>query len=387
MALKTTGLVAARREDSAGNQREVFLVLRSYCKGLVMDRAHIAQAYALWEKARAGHKNAWRVPKEYGSADALIDELVAEIDGRCLKLRPIKRYEHIEPTNGKTRIIGVESVKQQVLDYAIVLALQPMLAAKIGHWQVAGVPGRGQCAARNAMRKWVQEGGYHVKLAIRQCYPSISHKVVRRMVRKYVRSTDVLYCVDAILDTYGEGLEIGSYFSLQMAILVVSFGYHHLEGLGKKRRGKWVPLITHQVWHMDDGLILARDKRNLKVAIRSLERYMREEFGLEFKPWKVARTDDIEPLDMGGFVVREGRCTLRAPIFKRAKRAFARFRRLPSLRLAQRVCSYWGWITNTDSDGFILRNNLRKLFKVARSITSRAGKAEQRCIQPKALPS
>lgn len=360
--------------------------MKSYCKGLVMDRAHIARAYDEWSHAKAGHKNAWRVPKEHGSADALIDELVREIDGRCLRLRPIKRYEHREPTNGKVRTIGVESVKQQVLDYAIVLALEPMLVAKIGNWQVAGIKGKGQKACKHAMRKWVHEGGYHVKLDIKQCYPSISHKVVRDIMRKYVRSTDVLYCVDAILDTYGEGLEIGSYFSLQMANLVISFGYHHLESLGKQRRGKWAPLITHQLWHMDDGLIMAKDKRNLKMAVRSLVRYMHDKFGLSFKAWKVATTDEIEPLDMGGFVVRCDRCTLRAPIFKRAKRAFVRFRKRRTLRLAYRVVSYWGWLASTDSDGFILRHGLNRLFRIARGIVSRAGRTEQ-CSIPRALPS
>lgn len=360
--------------------------MKSYCKGFVMDRAHLARAYDEWSHAKAGHKNAWRVPKEHGSADALIDELVREIDGRCLTLRPIKRYVHKEPTNGKIRTIGVESVKQQVLDYAIVLAMEPLLSAKIGYWQVAGVKGKGQKACKHAMRQWVHEGGYHVKLDIKQCYPSISHKVVRDIVYKYVRSTDVLYCVDAILDTYDLGLEIGSYFSLQMANLVVSFGYHYLEGLHKVRRGKSVPLITHQLWHMDDGLIMGRDKRNLKMAVRQLVRYMRDTFGLSFKPWKVAPTDEIEPLDMGGFVVREGRCTLRAPIFKRAKRAFARFGKHHTLRLAYRVVSYWGWLISTDSDGFILRNGLNRLFRIARGIVSRAERTKQ-CITPRALPS
>ena len=362
--------------------------MKSYCKGLVMDRDHIERAYETWLHATAGHKNAWRIKREYGSADRLIDELADEIEGRCLNLRPIRRYEHVEPINGKIRTIGVESVKQQVLDYAVVAALTPLLSAKIGYWQVAGVKGKGQVACKKAMRKWVLDGGYHVKLDIRKCYPSISHKVVRQIMSKYVRSQDVLYCVSAILDTYDMGgLEIGSYFSLQMANLVVSFGYHYLEGLGKYRRGKWVPLITHQLWHLDDGLIMARDKRNLKVAVRSLIRYMREEFGLEFKPWKVAQTSEAEPLDMGGYVVREGRCTLRASIFKRAKRAFARFRRFRSVHLACRVVSYWGWLVNTDSDGFILRNGLNRLFRIARRIISRAGKAEQWTTALEALPS
>lgn len=328
--------------------------MKSYCKGLVMDREHIAKAYGLWLRATAGHKNAWRVTKEYGGAEALIDELEREIYERSLDLKPIHRYRHREPTNGKIRIIGVESVKQQVLDYAVVLAMKPLLGAKLGFYQVAGVPGKGQLACKRAMRKWVHEGGYHAKLDIKQCYPS--------------------------------GLEIGSYFSLQMANLVLSFAYHHIEGLRKERRGMSVPLVTHQLWHLDDALLISPDKRNLKMAVRSLVRYMREELGLTVKPWKIARTSDAEPLDMGGFVVRKHSCTLRSQIFLRATRAFRRFAKRRTLRLALRVCSYWGWLVHSDSDDVILGNGFNRLFRKARAIISRAGKAEPWSI-PKALPS
>lgn len=363
------------------------MVLKSYCKGLVITRGDVAAAYEKWRRALAGHKNAWRVEAEHGSADALIDELAREISQRSLTLRPIHRYERVEPTNGKRRIIGVESVKQQVLDYAVIGALEPFLSAKIGYWQVAGVPGKGQASCRRALRKWVREGGYHVKIDVKQCYPSISHEVVRKIMHKYVRSADILYCVDAILATYDMGgLEIGSYFSLQVANLVLSFAYHHIDGLCKERRGKSVRLISHQIWHMDDGLILGRDKRNLRMAVRSLVRYMRDELGLTIKPWKIARTGEEEPLDLGGFVVRPSRTTMRAGTFIRAKRAFRRFARHHSLRLARRICSYWGLLKHTDSDGFIARNNIYKLLRLARAIVSRAGKAEQWSV-PLAQPS
>lgn len=342
-----------------------------------MDRSHIAKAYDLWLRAAAGRKNQWRIAKEHGGADPLIDELAEEIGRRCLQLRPIHRYKHCEPTNGKVRIIGVESAKQQVLDYAIVLAIQPLLDAKLGFWQVAGIPGKGQLACKRAMRKWVREGGYHVKLDVRQCYSSISHHVVKRIIVGYVRSPDVLYCIDAVLATYGEGLEIGSYFSLQMANLVLSFVYHHLEALHKMRRGRSVPLIAHQLWHMDDALIIGPDKRNLKMAVHSATRYMSSELGLEVKPWKIAKTGDAEPLDMGGFIVRNGRCTLRASVFLRAARAFRRFAKSKSRRLAQRVCSYWGWLINTDSDALILGNSFNQLFRIARGIISRAERGGQ----------
>lgn len=363
------------------------MVLKSYCKGLAMDRDHVMLAYDAWRAATAGHKNAWRIKEEYGSVDALVDEVANEISSRSITLRPIYRYEHVEPTNGKRRTIGVESVKQQVLDYAVVLALKPMLDAKMGYWQVASVPGKGQIACRNIMRKWVKEGGYHVKLDVRKCYPSISHDVVMRILRKYVKSADVLYVAEAILATYDQGgLEIGSYFSLQMANLVLSFGYHHVEGLHKERRGKKVALVSHQLWFMDDVLLTGPDKRNLKMAARSLERYMRKELGLAIKPWKICKTGDAEPLDMGGFVVREGRVTMRPAIFMRATRAFRRFARRHTLRLAYRVCSYWGWLRHIDADNYIRRNRLNESFSLARRIISRAGK-ERTWTETAALPS
>ena len=138
------------------------MVLKSYCKGLVITRGDVAAAYEKWRRALAGHKNAWRVEAEHGSADALIDELAREISQRSLTLRPIHRYERVEPTNGKRRIIGVESVKQQVLDYAVIGALEPFLSAKIGYWQVAGVPGKGQASCRRA--PWTAARGQVLKV-------------------------------------------------------------------------------------------------------------------------------------------------------------------------------------------------------------------------------
>lgn len=108
-----------------------------------MDEALVISAYESWLDSKAGKKNAWRVPQEHGSASALIQEIVREVETRSLTFRPIKRYRHREPTNGKLRIIGVESVKQQVCDYVAVTAMSRLLDAKVGFWQVSSVPGKG----------------------------------------------------------------------------------------------------------------------------------------------------------------------------------------------------------------------------------------------------
>lgn len=342
--------------------------LKSYCKGLRIDEAFVARAYDQWAHARAGRKNAWRVTDEHGSSQALVSEIAREVADRSLSFRPIKRYQHIEPTNGKARVIGIESVKQQVCDYAAVLALEDLLAAKVGFWQVASVRGKGQVMAANACRRWVRRGGYYVHLDVRKCYPSISAEVVMGILKRYVRSADVLYLCRCLLDTYGGGLEIGSYFALRMAQLVLSFGYHEVEGMCKYRRGRRYALVAHQLWYADDIYLFSADKRDLRKAARALARFLREGFGLSLKPWKVCRASDDEPIDAVGFTVRKGRTTLRSSLFLRACRVFRRYKRKPDIARARRVTSYWGWFCQSDSASVVRCNGFGGIARHARAL-------------------
>ena len=108
--------------------------MKTYCRGLTIDRAIVEEAYREWLEAPAGKKNGWRVAREYGGADALIDEVADEIRGRRLSFRPIHRYDHVEHTNGKVRTIGVASIKQQLVDYVVVHCCEEFLSARAGHY-------------------------------------------------------------------------------------------------------------------------------------------------------------------------------------------------------------------------------------------------------------
>ena len=346
--------------------------MKSYCKGLRVDEALVISAYESWLDSKAGKKNAWRVPQEHGSASALIGEIVHEVETRSLAFRPIKRYRHREPTNGKLRIIGVESVKQQVCDYVAVAAMSRLLDAKVGFWQVSSVPGKGQLMAAHAVRRWSQEGGYYVHMDVRKCYPSIKADVVMMLLRRYVRSPDVLYIAESLLATYGGGLEIGSYFSLRMAQLVLSFGYHEVESMRKVRRNANVPLVTHQLWYADDIYLFGRDKRDLRSAARKLQRFLLKGFDLHVKPWKISRISNEEPVDVVGYTVRRNRTTLRGSLFLRACRALRRYRRSPTLKRARRATSYGGWFRHADCVDVWRDNGFNKVFRQARAHISAA---------------
>lgn len=345
--------------------------MKTYCRRLDIGREHVAYAYERWRQNESGRRNHWRVSREYGGEDALIDEILSEVRSRTLSFEPIRRERRTDPSSGKLRVIGIAGVKQQVCDYLAVTLMEGLLRARTGFYQCANERGKGLRLCRGAIRRWSRFGGYHVKLDVRKCYPSVRTDLVASILRRYVASEDVLYVCDALLATYDGGLEIGSYFSLRMCQLVLSFAYHYVESLGKRRRGRWVPLVRHQVWHLDDILLVGPDKRDLKVATRELGRYMRDELGLELKPWKVARTSEAEPLDMGGYRASGGRVVLRRGLFLRCSRAFTRFERRPTITLARRVVSYWGWLSHGDCSELVRRRRLGRAFSRARHMVSR----------------
>lgn len=355
--------------------------MRTYCRGLAIDREIVAEAYREWCEAPAGKKNVWRVAREYGSAAKLIDEVAEEIAARTLSFKPIHRYEHFEPTSGKTRTIGISSVKQQLVDYVVVHCCADLLRARAGYYQASSVKGKGATFAMRTIKRWVSGGGprFFAKLDVRKCYPSTRHDVVLGIFRKYVASADVLYCVESLLATYaGGGLEIGSYFSLRAEQLVLSFAYHHVEGLHKERRGKKRALVAHQLWYMDDALLMSNDKRDLKAAIRSLERYMAEELGLTLKPWKICRVGEDEPIDMAGYVVRPSHVEVRAGTFLRGMRAFRRFARKPGLKRARRVTSYMGYFKHADCQRLMEDNDMHATMRAARRYVSRSAHGKDR---------
>lgn len=332
-------------------------------------------AYDEWRRHEAGRKNEWRVIEEHGSPEALVAEIARDANALTLRFDPIKTKPRRE--GGKVRDIGIEPVKQQVCGYVADAALSGLVSAKMGFWQVSR-PGMGQFKGGRAAQRWLRSCAYHVHADVRKCYDSTSTAVVMRILRKLVRNEVVLHVCEAVMASYPGGhLMIGSYFSMRMAHLVLSYGYHFVEQLGKVRRGKRYALVKHQVWYADDIWLFGDDKRDLKRAVRELDRYMRREFGLSLKPWKVCRTGDDEPADVAGAVARPRRLVVRACTFLKARRALFRFRRKPrSIQLARRLVSYFGWLKNTDCLRFCERNRaFRAVARAKRLISANERKA------------
>lgn len=340
--------------------------MKTYLRNYELTFKDVLNAYYKWTKSRSGHKNGNIVNENYGNGHNLCVDIYRQIKDRSLSFIPIRYYERTEPNNGKVRLIGVQSIKQQVCDYLIVHMLQDMLNAKLGYYQCASVPNKGQVFAMKHLSKWYDEGGYFVKLDVRKCYPSIDQSVLLNFLKKHIGCEDLLYVCESILATYEGGLNIGSYFSQYMANLVLSIAYHHVETLYKVRRGVRKNLVTHQLWYMDDCIMFSKSKHDLAIAAKDVERFMRDFLHLELKPWKICKCG-FDDLDMVGYVMRSNTVRLRKSTWRRARRAFSRYSRAPCLRRAFRLISYWGFLKWTDG---AFNTNNSKLFIEARKMIS-----------------
>lgn len=339
-------------------------------------------------------------------ADSLMDKAAKriewEIKNRKVTFPEIRYSVRYDGNSGKLREIGVESIKQQIYDYVAVNALMELFERKIGKYQCASVPGRGQVYGKKAIEKWIRKypdkTRVGAKADVRHCYPSINTKKLMKLLRKQVKNEDLLYLVETLIGSYKQGLSIGSYLSQWLCNYYLSFAYQYAQQKlfkVQKRRGqeKRTRLFYKIIFYMDDILILGPRKADVKKAMLMMIQFFREELDLEIKPnWKLFQVDYIgkdgkhhgDCIDMMGYKIYRDRAEVRRSIFLRARRAYLRLRKQVQRRmeialdLAYRCISYFGWFKNSDSTNFKKKYGIEQLMKYAKRRVSIESKIHNR---------
>lgn len=252
----------------------------------------------------------------------------------------------------------------QILDYIAVGGLQELFDAKIGLFQCASLPGKGQSYGKKYVERWVKEKNtvYFVKGDIKKCFPSIPIDRLKQLLQRDIKNDTLLWLTFQLLDMFQGGLSIGSYLSQYLCNYYLSYAYHYAESeLFKTRRTKRngdvrVRLITHMLFYMDDFLLTGSSKKDLRKAMQMLTEYIRTFLGLEVKPnWKISKLSETEPIDMMGFVFRKNRTTIRSRIFLKTRRKFLKAQRILKINctvpmlMAYQCVSGYGWYKSTNS--------------------------------------
>lgn len=311
----------------------------------------------------------------YAPAERIAQESVRRIAKRQLELKAVEIRERIDRSSGKLRMIGKESAMQQIFDHIAVGAAEEVWRRRIVPQQASSIKGRGQLYGTKMIRKWVcaddraarwahkhkraysRKCKYFVKLDVQKCYQSMRAETFMKHFQHDCGNETLLWLWETLLKSHRvdgyEGFMIGALPSQWACQYIMSYVYRYAMDLAKTRRGKRMKLVSHGLIYMDDILLLAPSRKNLKTAVRKVIRYAREQFGLTIKPnWQICRLDDA-PIDMMGYVIHaDGSVTIRPRVFLRARRSALRIMRHDrklTRKLAQRMCSYKGYFTNSDS--------------------------------------
>lgn len=311
--------------------------------------------------------------------DFMCKKFFEEIVEERIALEPIRYEKRIDAGSLKEREIGISSMKQQCFDYIAVNTCMPMFKAKIGHYQCASIPNKGQVFGKAAIETWIrtnpQKCRYIWKGDIRKFYDSVDHEVIKRLLARDIKNKTILYLLYTLIDTYKQGLCIGSYLCQFLANYILSYAYHFVnEFLYVERRGKRIKLVWYVLFYMDDVFMASSSKKNLKKAVKEFEKYLNEVLKLELKPTHQLFPLDSRPIDMMGYKIYTYKTTVRKRIFVKANRTFKKAKKAKQMTLNQayRVVSYNGYFRNSYSYKYIKKIGLDDTLKRAKEVISNA---------------
>lgn len=305
----------------------------------------------------------------YPVVDKICDILREEIISGNISFPKIWYREKIDGSSGKVRRIGIQNVKQQLYDYIAVEGLHPVIC-RIGEYQYASIKSRGTTKGKEVISRWIRnkEMRYFVKLDVRKCFESIDHENLMRFLNRHVKNDYLIRLIQTLIDSFEQGLSIGSYLSQYLCNLYMSTLYHHIkEDLHKTRRGKRINLVKHCLIYMDDILMIGSSRKDLEKATKSVMRKA-SEMGLTIKSNYQVRQIDGNCIDMLGYKIYRTHTEIRGRIFLRVRRSFRRAGKNITLQIAKKCLSYYGYLKHTNSRRIERKWKVRKIIKKCKGV-------------------
>lgn len=331
----------------------------------------------------------------FSAVDTVVDDVFDHIKRQDLSdLPPIIYREKIDPSSGKVRNIGVESIVQQLYDEVADYAIQP-LKRRIGTYQIACLKGKGGALGIRAMKRWMRDKRvrWACQCDIKKCYESTDRVKMMAFLRHIIRgSPRVLWLIETLINTHRRGLNIGCKLSQDLMNIYLSVLYHEMMErtmVVRKRRGREEKhmAVIHTLFQMDDIVLLCVSRKDTEFAFKQL-RKIAGKMGITIKGnWRIFRLDAPNTrgrgksfLDIVGVRFYRGKATLRRRVYIRAQRAFTKAERKRRQhkairkKLAQRVISYYGSLKWTDHYKLWSKYKVNRIVRICKEVISNESK-------------
>lgn len=239
--------------------------------------------------------------------DQYLQRLHDDIMAGTLELSVFSELLIYDHSSHKERFIRVPKFyPDQVLHWAVCLALKPVFMRGMYAYCIGSVPGRGGKCGKKYIEKVYRRDRkvkYAMKTDVRKFFPSVSNEKMKALLRTKIKDKRALALIDAIIDSGGDGLPIGFYTSQWLSNFYLEKVDHYIkEDLH----------IRHYVRNVDDMTFLDTNKRKLHRALRSIMAYLADGgYRCRIKDnWQVFPTA-ARPLDFLGYQFSRGKTMLR----------------------------------------------------------------------------
>ena len=292
-----------------------------------------------------------------------VQYILAHIDLAALKIQQILLAKLYVPSPYVIKTIRDGATKKertihkpkfypdQIIHWALMLQLEPILMRGMYAYTCGSVPGRGTSLGQKTLRKWLDSDykgtKYCLKMDVSKFYPSVNNEVMKGMFRRAVKDADCLRLIDIIIDS-SNGLPIGNYTSQW-------FANFYLQGLDHFIKQQLS--IEYYLRYVDDLVLLGSNKKKLHAARKSVELYLN---GIELKlkrNWQVFKVNSRD-IDFLGFRFFRNKTILRKRNALRIRRRCKKMGQKPyvTYKDASALISYWGWIKRSDSYNFYTKH-------------------------------
>jgi RNA-directed DNA polymerase len=284
-------------------------------------------------KARRGKAEQYGVIAHKKNEEANILMLHEALKEKTYRTSPYTTFKIFEPK--EREIFRLPYYPDRITHHAVMNVLEPVFTACFTADTYSCIKGKGIHAAARAVESALSDvpgTQYCLKLDIRKFYPTINHDILKQLLRRKFKDTDLLWLLDEIIDST-EGLPIGNYLSQYFANFYLTYFDHWV---------KETKQVKYYFRYADDLVFLSDSKPYLHQLLSDVRECLNSNLSLVVKGNYQIFPVGSRGIDFVGYVFFHTHTRLRKSI----KQSFARMLyRNPN---PQSIAAYNGWLKHAN---------------------------------------
>lgn len=285
-------------------------------------------------KARKGKAIQYGVKVHERNKEVNILSLHQTLINKTYKTSAYTTFKIYEPK--EREIFRLPYYPDRITHHAVMNILEPFFISAFTADTYSCIKGKGIHAAAKAIKRAlidVPGTKYCLKLDIKKFYPNIDHDVLKILLRRKFKDSNLLWLLDEIIDS-AKGVPIGNYLSQYFANFYLTYFDHWI----KEIKG-----VKYYFRYADDLVILSDDKSYLHELFAEIKKYLQDNLKLTVKQNYQIFPVDARSIDFVGYRFYHTHTLLRKSI----KQNFARM--ISKRKNPASIASYRGWAKHCNS--------------------------------------